>query len=196
MRLFQGTLAFVAGLALASCASFSAIAADSVNASSFGYNAEDATECLQKAIDSGVKTVVVDKQTGPWIVRPITLRSNLELVLQEGTEIVAKQGEFKSKGECLLRASQASNVTIRGEGKGATLRMRKRDYWNEPYEKSEWRHGVSLLSSENVAIENLTIAETGGDGIYLGVSEPGVPCRKGTVKNRGGVANNHEGSRV
>ncbi|MBR4750343.1 MAG: right-handed parallel beta-helix repeat-containing protein [Thermoguttaceae bacterium] len=196
MRLFQGTLAFVAGLAFASFASISAIADDSVNASSFGYNAEDATECLQKAIDSGVKTVVVDKQTGPWIVRPITLRSDLELVLQEGTEIVAKQGEFRSKGECLLRASQASNVTIRGEGKGATLRMRKRDYWNEPYEKSEWRHGVSLLSSENVAIENLTIAETGGDGIYLGVSQPGVPCRNITIKNVDCVANNRQGISV
>ncbi|MBP5620985.1 MAG: right-handed parallel beta-helix repeat-containing protein, partial [Thermoguttaceae bacterium] len=196
MRVLKGTLILLAALTAAICASGAISAADAVVASSFGFNAEDATDCLQKAIDSGAKTVVVDKQSGPWIVRPITLRSDLELVLQEGTEIVAKRGEFKSKGECLLRASQASNITIRGEGEGATLRMRKLDYWNEPYEKSEWRHGVSLLSSENVTLENLTIAETGGDGIYLGVSVPGVPCRNIAIKNVDCVANNRQGISV
>lgn len=107
---------------------------ETVVASSFGYDAADATDCLQKAINSGAKRVVVDRQAGPWLVRPITLRSNLELVLQEGVEIIAKAGEFKSKGETLITAQNAENIVIRGEGEGATLRMRKKDYWNAPYE--------------------------------------------------------------
>ena len=57
---------------------------DAVVASAFGYNSLDATDCLQGAIDSGAKKVIVDKQEGRWIVRPISLRSDLELVLEEG----------------------------------------------------------------------------------------------------------------
>ena len=142
--------------------------ADRVVASSFGYDATDATDALQRAIDSGAKTVVVDKQPTPWIVRPINLRNNLQLILEEGVEILAKEGEFQNIGDVLLRAVETRNVRIVGEGRGATLRMRKRDYWRAPYKKSEWRHGISLLSAQDVVIENLTIAETGGDGVYLG----------------------------
>ena len=49
-------------------------AAPCVNASSFGWNATDATACLQAAIDSGAKKVVIDRQAGDWIVEPIFLR--------------------------------------------------------------------------------------------------------------------------
>ena len=169
---------------------------ETVVASSFGYDAADATDCLQKAINSGAKRVVVDRQAGPWIVRPIALRSNLELVLQEGVEILAKAGEFKSKGETLITAQNAENIVIRGEGEGATLRMRKKDYWNAPYEKSEWRHGLSLRSAAHVTVENLTIAETGGDGVYVGVATEGVPCRDITLRNVDCVANNRQGISV
>ncbi|MBR5626199.1 MAG: hypothetical protein IKW74_01095, partial [Thermoguttaceae bacterium] len=102
---------------------------ESVVASSFGFDGNDSTEFIQAAIDSGAQKVIVDKQATPWVVRPLTLRSNLELVLQEGVEIVAKPGEFASKGDVLLRAANVSNLTIRGEGAGATLKMRKHDYW-------------------------------------------------------------------
>ena len=113
-----GAVLFAFGLASEQLAT---AADETVVASSFGYDASDATDCLQKAIDSGAKRVVVDKQAGPWTVRPITLRSNLELVLQEGVEIIAKAGEFKSKGETLITAQNAENIVIRGEGKGAAV---------------------------------------------------------------------------
>ena len=187
---------FLCAILLSACG-VSVKADEVVIASQFGFNAQDATECLQKAIDSGAKKVVVDKRDeGPWIVKTINLRSELELVLQEGVEILAKQGEFRNKGDVLFRASAVSNLIVRGEGKGATLRMRKKEYWNEPYEKSEWRHGLSLLSSQNVLVENLTIAETGGDGIYLGVINRGVPCRNITIRNVDCVANNRQGISV
>ena len=48
----------------------SSSAVQQVNASSFGWNAEDATAILQKAFDSGVRKLVIDKQAGDWIVRP------------------------------------------------------------------------------------------------------------------------------
>lgn len=172
---------------------------ETVIASHFGWNETDATEALQQAIDSGAKKVVVDKRSGPWIVRPIVLRSDLELVLEEGVEILAKKGEYLRGGEVMIRAQNVSNVVIRGEGKGATLRMRKTDYWSAPYPLAEWRHAVSLLSAENVTIENVTIAESGGDGIYLGVgsTEPSPkPCKNITIRNVDCVANNRQGISV
>ncbi len=167
-----------------------------VVASAFGFDAADSTAFLQAAIDSGARTVVVDKRSGPWIATPLTLRSDLELVLEEGVEIVAKAGEFRAKGDVLMRAANVENLTIRGEGAGATLRMRKPEYWAAPYEKSEWRHGLSISSSKNVKIENLRIAETGGDGIYLGVATRGVPCRDVEIRRVECVANNRQGISV
>ena len=166
-------------------------------ASEYGFNVDDSTDALQRAIDSGAKTVVIDKQSGPWIVRPLKLRDNLELVLEEGVEVQAKKGEFKEIGDVLLACDNTKNLTIRGEGKGATLRMRKREYWSEPYRKSEWRHGISLRSAEHVLIENLQIAETGGDGIYLGTSGTAkLPCRDVTIRRVDCVENNRQGISV
>lgn len=173
-----------------------------VVASSFGFDAADSTEFLQAAIDSGAKTVVVDKRESDWIVsKTLKLRSDLTFELAPGVEIVAKSGAFRGKGEALLSVSKAENVTIRGakSAKGdavPTLRMKKREYWAEPYEKSEWRHGISILSAKNVRVENLRVAETGGDGIYLGVSQRGVPCREIAIKNVECVENNRQGISV
>ena len=167
-----------------------------VVASEYGFNVDDSTDALQRAIDSGAKIVVVDKQPSPWIVRPLRLRDDLELVLEEGVEIQAKKGEFKEIGDVLFACDNTKNLTIRGEGKGATLRMRKCEYWSEPYRNSEWRHGISLRSAEHVLIENLQIAETGGDGIYLGTSGAKLPCRDVTIRRVDCVENNRQGISV
>ena len=54
------------------CAAIPAWSAEeSVAASRFGYDPQDATEALQSAIDSGAKRVVVDRQDSPWILRTI-----------------------------------------------------------------------------------------------------------------------------
>ena len=193
-RVFFWTTAILAAL----CAAIPAWGAEeSVVASRFGYDPQDATEALQSAIDSGAKRVVIDRQDSPWILRPIRLRGNLELILEEGVELLAKKGEFRELGDVFFVARNAENLKICGEGKGATLRMRKTDYWQEPYQKSEWRHGLSFLSCENVLVENLQIAETGGDGIYLGVSssESG-PCKNVTIRNVDCKGNNRQGISV
>jgi hypothetical protein len=48
--------------------------------------------------------------------------------------------------------------------------MRKGDYVEPQYARSEWRHAVSLRSVRKVRIYGLRIESSGGDGIYLGVS--------------------------
>lgn len=138
-----------------------------VRASDFGYNHVDATHCLQSAFDSGAGCVIVDADCGDWIVRPLRLRSNQEVVLADGAVIRAKSGEFKGKWDSLLQAFGVTNVTLRGKGR-AVLRMNKAEYEEpEKYEWSEWRNALSIVESSNVAVSNLSFVSSGGDGVYV-----------------------------
>ena len=60
----RDAIACLASLALAAAAADGpASGRDVVTASSFGWNAEDATKCLQAALDSGAKKVIVDRKS-------------------------------------------------------------------------------------------------------------------------------------
>ena len=162
-------------LALLSATALPATASDkAVVASSFGFDPADSTEILQKALDSGARKIVIDKQASPWITRPLFARSNCEIVFERGVEVVAKKGEFLGKRDSLITLKRAENVRL--SGYGATLRMHRDDYAAPPYEKGEWRMNINLLSCRNVVIEGLTLLESGGDGVYVGVSGKN-PCR-------------------
>lgn len=138
-------------------------------ASWWGFDKADATKFLQAAIDSRVPRLVIDRMEEPWSVLPLNGVSNQELFFEKGAVVQAKRGEYKSKGACLFSFRACENVKL--SGYGATIRMWHEDYMNPPYEKSEWRHALSILSSRNVLVEGLTIASSGGDGIYIGSSE-------------------------
>ncbi len=164
-------------------------------ASWWGVDLEDATEALQAAIDSGAPKVVVENMGRPWIVsRTINLRSNQEIVFEKGVVVEAKKGAFLGKGDCLFLAALQRNITIIGYG--AVLRMRKLDYTQPPYEKAEWRHALSIRSCENVRVFGLTLASSGGDGIYLGVAKRGVPNSNIHIKDVVCVDNYRQGISV
>lgn len=150
-------------------------------ASWWGFDPEDSTAALQAAIDSGAKKVVVDNLGKPWIVRPITLASDQEIVFEPGVEVLAKKGEFKGKGDCLFSSAGGKNITL--TGRGATLRMRRADYAGPGYDKAEWRTVLSLRGCSNVKVLGLTLAESGGDGIYLGTATKGVTNSNVTIKD-------------
>ncbi len=139
---------------------------DEARASWWGFDAEDSTAALQAAISSGVKRLIVDKQASSWIVKPLKLCSDQEIFFEEGVEVLAKKGEFMGVSESLFLLANVSNVILRGYG--ATLRMRRSDYDAPPYKKAEWRHTLSIRGSSNIKVLGLTLAESGGDGIYLG----------------------------
>jgi hypothetical protein len=138
------------------------------NAAWWGFNPDDSTDTIQAAINSGARTVVISNVGAPWIVRPITLRSNLELIFNPGVLVLAKQGEFQGGGDALFRATDMTDITIRGHG--ATLRMRKKDYQNPPYTKAEWRMGLAFTGCKRVLVEGVRVESSGGDGIYIGSS--------------------------
>ena len=165
------------------CPLLSYAAADEVKASSFGFDKVNATRCLQSAIDSGARKVIVDNMGTPWIIAPVKLRSNLELVFADGVQVNALKGSYKSKIDCMFYGSNVENVTMCGEGT-AVLEMLKKDYQKQPeYPFSEWRHCISFRGSSNIVIRNLTLKSSGGDGIYISNSVKNGPCRKVLIEN-------------
>ena len=166
-------MVFSAAIVLA--ASAVAVSCDEVKVSQFGYDAADSTRFAQAALDSGAKKVVFDRREGPWVATPLWVRSNTEVVFEEGVELLAKRGEFRDvKGSCLLNVVCVSNVTIRGLGKGASLRMWIEDYHSDAYDRSEWRHALNIMSSSRIKVERMSFLKSGGDGIYLGEKKKGV----------------------
>ncbi len=149
------------------------------NASWWGFNADDATESLQAAIDSRAQTVIVPYMGDDWVVRPITLSSNQEVIFEPGVVVRAKEGEFKGTGDSLFTASGENDITLRGYG--ATLRMCKRDYMTSNYKKGEWRMVLRLLSCRRVNVLGLNLESSGGDGIYVGVRGDDQPYCKDIV---------------
>lgn len=135
------------------------------NAAWWGFNAEDSTEAIQAALDSKAKRVIVPSMGKPWIVRPLLLRGDQEVTFEKGVVVLAKKGAFLGRGDSLFTASDVENVVVRGFG--AIFRMRKTDYMAPPYEKAEWRMGLSLRGCKNVLVEGLRIESSGGDGIYI-----------------------------
>ena len=79
-------------------------------ASWWGFDAEDSTAALQAAINSGVPKLTVDNVGKPWVVEPIVLASNQEVVFEQGVEVVAKQGAFKGTNDVLFSAALKENL--------------------------------------------------------------------------------------
>ena len=136
------------------------------NAAWWGFDPEDSTEYLQAAINSGASRVIIPNMGQDWVVRPIFLRSNLELVFEPGVVVTAKKGEYHGTNDSVFTARDVENLVLRGYG--ATIRMHKEDYMSPAYRKAEWRMALNIRSSKNVQILGLTLKSTGGDGIYLG----------------------------
>ena len=135
------------------------------NAAWWGFDRSDSTAPLQAAVRSGAATLIIPYMGQPWVVRPIQLASDQEILLEPGVLILAKRGEFQGAGDSLFTAVGQSNIVIRGYG--ACLRMHKRDYQRPPYKAAEWRMGIALRGCRRVLIEGLRVEGSGGDGFYV-----------------------------
>ncbi len=159
----------------------------------WGFDREDSTRFLRAAINSKAAKVMLDRQAGAWMTRQLRARSNLELVIPEGVELVAKRGCFRAQGDTLLTIAGCTNVTVTG---GGTVRMWFEDYVDRKrYCWSEWRHAISILDSRNVILENLRVADSGGDGLYVGTHRRGGN-HDITVRNVVFSRNNRQGISV
>jgi hypothetical protein len=166
-----------------------------VSAAWWGFKAADATDSLQAAVDSGASVVVVPRMPTPWILsRTLDLRSGqVELLLEAGVVVLAAEGAFRGGGDSLIEARGAADFSILGYG--ASLRMRKKDYQNAPYERAEWRHAISLRGVSRVRIAGLSIESSGGDGVYVGTNNH-APCEDLVLQDLDIVNNHRQGVSV
>jgi hypothetical protein len=154
---------------------------DVAHAAWWGFQPEESTAALQAAIDSGAKKVVIERMPSPWIVDPLRLADDQELHFEPGAEVLAKQGSFRGSADSLFSAAGKKNIKL--VGPGATLRMRRADYDGPDYKHAEWRHVLKFHGCTGITIEGLTLAESGGDGIYLGAGPGGAPCKDVVIRD-------------
>ncbi len=139
------------------------IKASKINASTYGYNATDATVAFKNAINSANDTILVDfVGSGIWTVQPCDFSdlSNKTIIFQNNVQLVAKSAAFTNTGNCLFRLIRANHIVVLGYG--ATFRMLKSEYTT-----GEWRHTLSIVNSNNITVKGLNLQDSGGDGIYV-----------------------------
>jgi len=132
-----------------------------VKASTYGFNAADVTTYFQNALNSMYDTVIVDKMSENWVVRPLFInRDNLTILFERGVTIEAKLYGFPNVTDELLRLNNNKNISL--VGYGCILKMQKIEYI-----EGEHRHCLSLNHSQNIRVEGLQLRDSGGDGIYV-----------------------------
>ena len=157
--------------------------AKTVKASQFGFAPEDATDCMKRALASDASTIIVDKQAGDWIIRPIELHGNLTLILEDDVVIRAKPDEYHDRVVNMIRVRDVDNVVIQG-GRNSVISMPKTDYLDTTrYCFSEWRHAIHITGSHNVTVRDLLIDGSGGDGIGVNRGRSRIENRNVLIEN-------------
>ncbi len=158
MKIF---LLFLFGLVMVSSS-----VASSILASSFGYEADDATLAFQTAINSDNDTIIIDLQSSDWKVAPNAFfnLNNKTIIFEPGVVLRALPNNFNPIYSSLFRIVNANNVQIIGYG--AEWIMNKVEY--AELDDSEYRHALNIFNCNNVSVKGLTIRDSGGDGIYVG----------------------------
>lgn len=153
------------------------------NAAWWGFDGKDSTHAIQGAINSGAEKVIIPYVGKDWIVTPIKLVSNQDVVFEPGVVVVARKDSFKGINDSLFSAVDVNNITLTGYG--ATLRMRKKDYTGSAYSKSEHRHALQIRCSQNITVLGLRLESSGGDGVYIGSKDDKreVPCKNILIKD-------------
>lgn len=136
------------------------------------YDRTDVTSGIQNAINSGADSIIIPYlgidsiwNSGPLLIKN---KKDLEIILEPGVVLKSKSGSFFNKYEAFITLNDCHNIKI--SGKNAEIRMLKDEYSDE----GQWRHGISILSSDSIEILGVKISSTGGDGIYIGSGQDSV----------------------
>ena len=146
-----------------------------VKASTFGWNAIDSTDALQRAIDSGAQKVIVDwLEEGDWVISPVLLRvSNQEIVISDGVTVRCKNNEAMSaKAPGLFTVPEGvTNVALRGIVT-ATIAV----------DNGTAKHAVAVMGGCGVTIGDLTVVTDGMDAVKVGEKAKNVNIENITSK--------------
>jgi len=140
---------------------------------------ENFTNDLKNAIiqksQTGGGNIIFDGIPGKiYEVGPLSFNqiNNINFIIHEGVTIQALSGAYESLGACIFTLFNSSNISFSGIDSTSKIKMLIDEY----DDNSQYRHCISLRGCENVNIENLTLAESGGDGIYIGVNSSAFNC--------------------
>ncbi|MBP6414405.1 MAG: T9SS type A sorting domain-containing protein [Bacteroidia bacterium] len=139
--------------------------ASSVNASTFGWNATDATTAFVNAINSVNDTIFIDRQVSDWMINATNFYTlnNKTIIFENEVNLVAIPGAFSNIYASLMTLYECNNVKIIGYG--ATLKMQKSEYI--ALNNSEYRHCIQLISCNFIDVYGLKLMDSGGDGIII-----------------------------
>jgi hypothetical protein len=129
-----------------------------VKASSFGWDKDDATKCLQKALDSNAKVILIDKMKGPWHITGVVMRSGKTVILDDGVVIT---GTIKSRREnlrCpLFHFNKCEKVFVEGRGKNYIGRYTEEDELGRNVGREYGSTAIRISDSRDLAFKNLYI---------------------------------------
>jgi len=106
--------------------------------------------------------------SGQYLINPyppgILLHSNSHLILSSGTILKAKANDFERYD--IFKALNASNILI--DGNGALIQGERNEHTGST---GEWGFGIDFRGVKNSVIQNLTIVDCWGDGLYIAASD-------------------------
>lgn len=109
----------------------------------------------------------------------IILRSNKTLIFQKNTVLKIQANDLEKYS--VIQVKNATNVKIIN---AHIIGDRDLHFGT----KGEWGHGINIVGSENVVVDNFKIENCWGDGIYVGRIDSNI-SKNITIKN--GVLNNN-----
>lgn len=148
--------------------SFSKAAITRIDVTTFGANGLDETEDtlqIQEAINSQTRNeeTSVYFPKGRYLIdatQSIKLNDNTTLEFEKGTVLQALPN--KEENYEIIRVHDVENISIKGE----VEIIGERD--KHIGKSGEWGMGISIRGASNVKVEDVSISNCWGDGIYLG----------------------------
>jgi hypothetical protein len=129
-----------------------------------GTSWKTALATIKRAVDktSDSTNDIIDVNSGEYTTGPITLKSKLTLNFRAFVTVSAEPGAF-GLYDPLFRSLDKSDITFNGDK--TIFQMNK-----EEYTSGEDRMVILLNGCSNIEINDLTLKDSGGDGIYLGTN--------------------------
>lgn len=132
------------------------------------WDAENATQCIQDALDDGATTVVLENRGQPWLVKTIVMKSNQRLLLKKGVKVLQDRVSVQIKEKCpMILVQGVENVIIEGEGDNYIGKFSSLDERNK-FSNDYGGDGILIASSRNVLVKNITLGANTQDGVCLG----------------------------
>lgn len=163
-----------------------------------GDGVADDTAAIQAALDAGAgRTVLVPR--GTYLIFAdghrdggrggVVPRSHTRLVLAPGA--VLKARPTASTDYVVVRIERVSHVTI----EGGTIQGDREHHLGRD---GEWGFGIGIFGATDVVIQDLTVRDCWGDGLFIEEAGPGVStmARNVTVRRVVAVNNRRQGMSV